>query len=112
MMATEDPFTDVVVGYPKLAAKMEIQPELAIYRRFGALNAQNLLYYQAQLIDLEEKLRRQQAQDDQNATGRKSMYAKTWYRLRESEDDGDTDQLDLVMKIRETLNEYSESTRP
>ena len=109
-IVSRDPFPDIVVGYPKLAAKIEIQPELAIYRRFGALNAQNLLYYQAELTDLEEQLRKQQAQDDQDPRGRKSMYAKTWYRLQESETDGDTDQLDLVLKIREKLKEYSEQT--
>ncbi|KAH7085024.1 hypothetical protein BKA63DRAFT_574049 [Paraphoma chrysanthemicola] len=106
-MTAKDPFPDIVVGYPKLAARIEIQPELGMYRRFGALNAQNLLYYQAELTDLEEQLREQQTQDDQNPKGKKSMYAKTWYRLRESEDDGDTDQIDLVMKIRRTLKEYN-----
>jgi hypothetical protein len=108
-MACRDVLDHVVVGYPKLAAKIEIQPELAIFRRFGALNAQKLLYYQAELIDLEEKLREQQVEDDRDTRGTKSLYAKTWYRLKESDEDGDTEQLDLVMRIRQNLKEYSES---
>jgi hypothetical protein len=106
-VAFKDTFPEIVIGYPKLAAKIEIQPELAIFRRFGALNAQNLLYYQAELVDMEEKLREQQKRDDKDLKGAKSSYAKTWYRLQESNLDGDTDQLDLVMKIRQTLKEYS-----
>jgi hypothetical protein len=106
-MAHLDPFRHITIGYPKLAARTEVQPEIAIYRRFGALNAQNVLYFQAELVDLEEKLRAQQVQDDSNPKGKKSLYAKTWFRLKDSAVDGDTEQLDLVMKIRETLREYS-----
>ncbi|CAN9389878.1 unnamed protein product [Alternaria alternata] len=106
-MGSPDPFCHSVTGYPKLAAKIAVQPEAAIYRRFGALNAQNLLYFQAELADLEERLGEQQALDNNATTGRKSEYAKNWFSLQDSEVDGDTEQLDLVLKIRETLKEYS-----
>ena len=106
-MGSIDPFGDAVIGYPKLAAKIAVQPEAAIYRRFGALNAQNLLYLQAELVDLEERLKEQQDLDDNDSTGRKSEYAKNWFSLQDSGVDGDTEQLDLVMKIREVLKEYS-----
>jgi hypothetical protein len=107
-MAAEDLFPDISIGYPKLAARVEIQPELSIYRRFGALNTQNLLYFQAQLTDLEASLRRQQVLDDTSTHGKKSYYAKSWFRLEDSAVDGDTKQLDLVLKIREVLREFSE----
>ena len=45
--------------------------------------------------------------DNNATTGRKSEYAKNWFSLQDSEVDGDTEQLDLVLKIRETLKEYS-----
>jgi hypothetical protein len=106
-MASSDPFHDKPKGYPKLAARTEVQPELAIYRRFGALNAQNLLYYQAELVDLEEKLIVQQVQDSQDAKGDKQRYASNWFRLKVSAKDGDTKQLDLVTRMRETLKDYS-----
>jgi hypothetical protein len=107
-MAQPDPFPDITIGYPKLAARVEVQPELGIYRRFGALNAQNLLYFQAQLVDLEARLRAQQALDNNSTHGKKPLYAKTWYRLEDSAIDGDTKQLDLVLKIRSVLREFSE----
>ena len=109
-MVSNDPFQGIVVGYPKLAAKIEIQPETAIFRRFGALNAQNLLYLQAELTCLEQELREQQVKDDndRNTDVKKSKYAKSWDWLRDSEDDGDTTQLDLVLKARKLLKEYSE----
>jgi hypothetical protein len=106
-MSFLDPFNDRPIGYPKLAARTEVQPEIAIYRRFGALNAQNLLYYHAELVDLEEKLMIQQVQDNNDGKGAKHKYATTWYRLKDSAADGDTKQLKLVMRMRETLKEYS-----
>jgi hypothetical protein len=96
-MASSDPFHDRPKGYPKLAARTEVQPELAIYRRFGALNAQSLLYYQAELVDIEEKLIAQQEQE----------YASNWFRLKDSAIDGDMKQLNLVVRMREILKDYS-----
>ncbi|OAK97991.1 hypothetical protein IQ06DRAFT_357127 [Phaeosphaeriaceae sp. SRC1lsM3a] len=107
MAASADPLANITTGYPKLAARIEIQPQLSIYRRFGALNAQNILYLQAQLIDLETKLRTQQSRDDTNPQGKKALYAKTWYRLENSASDGDTKQLDLVLKTRQVLSEFN-----
>lgn len=108
-MASQDPLGGFVLGYPKLAAQMELQPETSLFRRFGFLNAQNLLYYQAELTTLEKKLRDRQIADSLNANGNKCQYGVNWYWLDQSEDDGDTLQLDLVLKIRETLKEYSKS---
>jgi hypothetical protein len=106
-MASTDPFYKIVKGYPKLAAKIEIQPEIAIYRRFGALNAQNLLYLQAELEMLEIKLRDQQIQDDNDRNGKGPDYAKDWYWLRESENSGNDKQLRIVLQIRASLKAYS-----
>ena len=43
-------------GYAKLSSLISTDSEFAMYRKFGALNAQNLLYYQAELISLEADL--------------------------------------------------------
>jgi len=48
------PLHDLIPGYPKLAGRMEIMPEIAMFRSFGALNARSLLYYQSELAHLEE----------------------------------------------------------
>ena len=111
-MTTIDPFPNTVIGYPKLAAKIEILPEAAIYRRFGALNAQNLLYYQAELTDLEQKLQEQQKLDSNDQKGHGQSYALNWVWLKHSKTDGDGCQLDLVLQIRELLAKYSESVIP
>jgi hypothetical protein len=44
------------MGYTKLASVMGKNPELAIFRRFSALNAKNLLYLQAEHVNLEARL--------------------------------------------------------
>lgn len=67
-MKTHDLLAELVVGYPKLAAKFEIDPELAVHRHFGALNALNLLYYQAELTYLERDLKEQQKKDAESVT--------------------------------------------
>jgi hypothetical protein len=43
-------------GYPKIARLMGENPDLAIFRSFRELNARNLLYYQAELVHLEDQL--------------------------------------------------------
>jgi len=43
-------------GYSKLASLMGAYPETLIFRRFGAISAQNLLYLQAELVHLEQTL--------------------------------------------------------
>ena len=110
-MGDSDPFGDVVVGYPKLAAHIALQPQSAIFRKFSALNAKNLLYMQAELAFLEKELQRCEQEDAENTdpTKQKAKYAVSWYWLNESSDDGDTKQLDLVMRIRKLVKEYSES---
>jgi hypothetical protein len=97
------------MGYPKLAAKIEVLPEAAIFRRFGALNAQNLLYYQAELTYLEQKLKMQQLKDN-DGEGREKSYGVDWFWLEKSREEGDAHQLELVLKIRELLKEYSKSS--
>ena len=103
------PLKDLVTGYPKLAGQMELIPETAIFRRFGALNAQNLLYLQAELIYLEKQLRNCELVDNQSRHGSKSKYALDWFWLSQSAIDGDEIQWNFVLKIREKLKEYSKS---
>ncbi|KAH7064965.1 hypothetical protein B0J12DRAFT_20065 [Macrophomina phaseolina] len=96
-------------GYPVLARKMGEMPEVAIFRRFGALNAQNLLYMQAELVCLEKRLHKLQAKDAAAPEPRAS-YATNWFWLSNSEDQGegdDDEQWELVKIIREKLKEYS-----
>ncbi|KAI4632123.1 uncharacterized protein J4E87_001594 [Alternaria ethzedia] len=100
-----------VKGYPKLARQMGVFPESAIFRSFGALNAKNLLYLQAELTYLEEALRDMEVKDNASAQGEKARYSSDWFWLEVSaqERDGDASQLSLILKIREKLREYNET---
>ncbi|KAF2475307.1 uncharacterized protein BDR25DRAFT_350697 [Lindgomyces ingoldianus] len=102
---SEYPIGHLAIGYPRLAGQMEILPETAIYRRFGALNSRNLLYYQAELASLEKELILQENLD--SSVPEKQRYALDWYWLSQSVEQGDRKQLDLVMKMRALLKEYS-----
>jgi len=106
-MSQVDPLQHLLVGYPKIAGHMNVQPETAIFRRFSELNAKDLLYRQAELAYLEKQLYECEIKDSQSTMGQKPQYAISWYWLSRSEADGDTKQLDLVMKIRKCIKEYS-----
>lgn len=109
MSASHDPLQEYVVGYPKLAAQIEILPELSMFRRFGALNAQNLLYMQAELAYLEKKLRERQQIDANDPSGKRSAYALNWFWLKGSENTDAGEQQALVLRIRQVLKEYNET---
>ncbi|KAH8593912.1 hypothetical protein B0O99DRAFT_574662 [Bisporella sp. PMI_857] len=98
-----------IEGYPKLGCHMGTYPECAIYRRFGSLNSQNLLYYQAELTHLERKLRRLEAADLASAEGNRSKYSKDWYWLDNSVFEGNSEQLETVHVIRSKLKEYNDA---
>lgn len=103
-------FSKLVNGYPKLAAHMGLNTESAIFCRFSTLNVQNLLYLQAELTNLQRKLREQEAVDNRSDVGNKKNYARDWYWLSKSKADGDEEQWQLVLSVREKLKEYSESS--
>ena len=109
-MDSSETLNERVVGYPRLAAHMSLQPETAIFRTFSELNAKNLLYMQAEIALLEKELHRCELEDAKDICPKrhKSQYAVSWYWLIESKCDGDTKQLDLVLRIRRLLKEYSE----
>jgi len=95
-------------GYPKLACHMGMHPELAIFRRFGDLNAQNLLYLQAELVHLEKKLRAIETADCEAQIGHSSSYARDWYWLNNSAFEENNNQILIIQEIRNKLKEYSQ----
>jgi hypothetical protein len=106
-MATTDPLAHKLKGYPKLAGQIELRPQLAIFRRFGSLNALNLLYLQADLALFQNELEHQQGVDNRSGDPRKLEYATSWYRLSTSVENGDDSQLQLAHKLQEKLDKYS-----
>lgn len=93
-------------GYAKLSSLMATDTEFAIYRKFGALNAQNLLYYQAELVGLEADLREIALEDRRSHDSEKRLFSENWFELSHAEPGKDL-QVQKVIQIRKTLKEYS-----
>lgn len=52
---------------------MSLIPETAMFRRFGALNARNLLYLQGDLARIEEELVKLEWSDSQSSHEKKTV---------------------------------------
>lgn len=97
-----------VSGYPRMAQEMSVYPELAQFRRFGALNNRNLMYLQNDLANLERALKEAENEDNMDPRGRKRLYARDFHCTDVSiTDDADARQRTLILRIREKLKEYS-----
>ncbi|ORY15534.1 hypothetical protein BCR34DRAFT_598283 [Clohesyomyces aquaticus] len=98
-------------GYTKLASLIGSHPELAIFRRFGALNAQNLLYLQAELVHLENRLGKCFKADAESGHIDRKLYDRDWQSLAESgfAPDGNPEQWATALQIRRVLREYNEA---
>lgn len=94
-------------GYAKIAQLMGYSPELGILRRFGALNTQNLLYLQAELMHMEYDLQNLAEVDRSSNITQRVIYTKDWWSLSHSKIDGNEKQWQKVLEIRSKLKEYS-----
>ena len=93
-------------GYAKIASLMGKHPEVAMVRQFGALNVQNILYLQAELVALEHDFRKLEAANDVQQEGHLSL---DWDALMSADkDDGSDAQWNMALRIRAKLKEYSE----
>ncbi|PMD62034.1 uncharacterized protein K444DRAFT_525568 [Hyaloscypha bicolor E] len=99
----------LVEGYPRLAAQMGHYPETGIYRRFASLNSQNLLYLQAELVHLEKKVRQLETAASREQGGNKYLYAKDWYWLKVSAEDGENELWQTVQETKAKLKEYNDA---
>lgn len=100
-------------GYPRLAALMGTHPEMTAFRRFGSLNALNLLYLQAELMSLEIKLQKQAEVDTASGHFENSIYHRDWQTLSEptKTESGKSTQWHIMLEVRDKLKEYSELSR-
>lgn len=97
-------------GYAKLSSLMANDSEFAVYRKFGALNAQNLLYYQAELMGLEEHLHELAAENHTSQDLEKRLFSDDYFVLSHAES-GKSQQFEKMMQNRSTLKEYSSQVR-
>jgi hypothetical protein len=100
-------------GFAAVASKIAHDPDKSstIYRRFDWLSARNLLFYQAELAELEEVQRRYDEEDleDWKARDETSMERqRDWEKFATcAEEDGrEKRRMDLAMNIRIKLEKY------
>ncbi|OCL08141.1 hypothetical protein AOQ84DRAFT_293747 [Glonium stellatum] len=105
------PPQDLIPGYPRLGERMGSAPEMAIFRRFGTLNAQMLLYMQSELIHLENELRELEWEDSRSDQPYRSKYSRDCFFLHNPKTPGDDRQLKLVMEIKAKLKEYNKTLK-
>jgi hypothetical protein len=97
-------------GYGKIVNVMADYPEFAIFRRFQKLNILNLLYLQAELVQLEAELQHLAA-EDASAVSRQD-YAHDWWTLAHGDGaEGSTLQWQKALEVREKLKEYSTTSK-
>lgn len=92
-------------GYAKVAGLMARYDEFGILRGFKALNLQNLLYLQAEIIHLEEELA-VRVQKDKPCPGREA-HTLDWWSLSHGQDDEARKQWETVLEIQNKLEIYS-----
>ncbi|KAL9109279.1 MAG: hypothetical protein Q9227_006034 [Pyrenula ochraceoflavens] len=99
----------MTAGYSVLSFLMGAYPEVAIFRRFGSMNARNILYLQAELTSLEKQLSDAEKADLESDHPDRSIYSRDWRTLAESIEAPEDDSLQwrIFLKIREKLHEYN-----
>lgn len=100
-------------NYQGLSDFMGHWPDLNIFRRFGFLQAQNLLFLQAELAHLQLELRvireDESTDGEENAEKHKQSrrdHAEYWYALLEEGEE--SEEYSKVVEIRDKLQQYSE----
>jgi hypothetical protein len=95
-------------SYPRLSEFMGLWPEVAIFRRFGALNAQNLLFLQAEIAHLERELKVIREREEKREDERGLLAQRSWFELSQATEDGEyCPQWTVIQDIRSKLSEYS-----
>lgn len=99
-------------GYAKIARLMSDDTGLAIFRRFGELNMQHLLYLQAELAELENELDElSRLEYSQTHDPFRHSFARSWCALKSSsEEEGAAgQQWEQVLEIQRKMRKYCTS---
>lgn len=103
---TSDSMEHPLNGYSRLANLVGQYPGMAILRRFSRLNAQNLLYMQAELAQMEYELEIVAAEDSQSENPDVHSYQTYVHNMKKAQG-SDSLQWQMVLEMRERLKEYS-----
>ncbi|KIX03328.1 uncharacterized protein Z518_06880 [Rhinocladiella mackenziei CBS 650.93] len=93
-------------GYAKVARLMTNHTETACLRGFKALSCQNLLYLQAELIQLEADHETLATTDRSSGHPKRTLYEKSYRLLSQSHKDDHDEQFRNWLQIRAKLKEY------
>jgi hypothetical protein len=94
-------------GYHAIASFLDMDTGVPIIRRFGVLNTQNLLYMQAELVQLERELDCIVDEDARSHDAERMKYQHSVRALQKSLQGGDDSQWNKILEIREKLHQYS-----
>jgi hypothetical protein len=106
-------------GFALVASKINSDPDKSttIYRRFDELSARNLLFYQAELAELEEQQKRYD-EEDSAAKDKASIECQSdWNSFAKAASGTDVangreaEKMRLAMKVRELLEKYRSSPK-
>jgi len=106
-------------GFALVASKLNSDADktTTIYQRFDELSARNLLFYQAELAELEEQQKRQDT-EDRDAEDQASIECQSdWNKFSEAAESTNVanrrakEKMELVIKIRVRLEKYRSSPR-
>ena len=128
-MASEETKADeagkvnILTGFGSLAhiISSDADHSTEVYKRFGKLAARDLLYYEAELLELEELQEQFDREDALDAGKLNNVNLELWHKVRKnarhwqsfkesaqhgSPEDRWKKRMDLAMQIRTTLKEY------
>jgi hypothetical protein len=93
-------------GYEKLAQLMgnsHTDGHFLIFQKFEHLSAQNLLYLQAEIVNLQESLAGLSKEDAESEDRERQLFARDWWALSSAED---SEQWETFLQLRNKLKEY------
>ena len=99
-------------GYHRLAHVLDQPPNVPALRRFGSLNLLNLLYLQAELVELEADLQNIAREDADSGDATRQKFAHSAQLLQESAKGIEDFQWVKMLEIREKLKNYSKLAYP
>jgi hypothetical protein len=105
------PLHDGRLSYHRLASAMGLYPDLAIFKRFSTLSVLNILYLQAELVDIQKQLGEAAEADATSSDPLRREYHRAWLNLShgESMPNGNGRQQKIFLRIREVLQQYRKS---
>lgn len=93
-------------GYEKLAQLMgnsRTDGHFLIFQKFADLSALNLLYLQAEILNLRETLTGLAKEDAESADPERRLFTRDWWALSSADD---REQWETFLKLRSRLKDY------